>query len=120
MILPFCKKAGVPFLLSFSRLVDGEHYLRMVSKYPNGKEGIRKITFTVRKSPDISVEGLHDHQIVDGVIPVMIIAYGKRDQKIFLKEGSKVPKSIPGWIWIVHLLIGAWAIYYFITQLAAP
>jgi hypothetical protein len=63
------------------------------------------------------VEGLHDNQVVDGVIPVMINAYGKGDQKVFLIEGSEVPRSIPGWIWIVHILIGAWAIYYLVTQL---
>jgi hypothetical protein len=112
-------KSPINFELDTSKLVDGEHYLRIVSKDPNGKEGIRKIPFTVRNGPDISVEGLQDNQVVDGVIPMMINAYGKGDQKVFLIEGSEVPRSIPGWIWIVHILIGAWAIYYLITQLFA-
>ena len=110
-------KSPINFELDTSKLVDGEHYLRIISKDPNGKEGIRKIPFTVRNGPDISVEGLHDHQVVDGVIPVMINAYGKGDQKVFLISGSEVPRSIPGWIWIIHILIGAWAIYYLVTQL---
>jgi hypothetical protein len=113
-------RSPINFELDTSKLIDGEHYLRIVSKDPNGKEGIRRIPFTVRNGPDISVEGLHDNQVVDGVIPVMINAYGKGDQKVFLIEGSEVPRSIPGWIWIVHILIGAWAIYYLVTQLAAP
>lgn len=110
-------QSPINFELDTSKLVDGEHYLRIVSKDPNGKEGIRKIPFTVRNGPDISVEGLHDNQVVDGVIPLMINAYGKGDQKVFLIGGSEVPRSIPGWIWIIHILIGAWAIYYLVTQL---
>ncbi len=109
-------KSPINFELDTSKLVDGEHYLRIVSKDPNGKEGIRKIPFTVRNGPDISVEGLADNQVVDGVIPMMINAYGKGDQKVFLNRRSEVPRSIPGWNWIVHILIGAWAIYYLVTQ----
>lgn len=113
-------KSPMNFELDTSKLVDGEHYLRIVSRDPSGKEGLRRIKFTVRNGPDISVEGLNDNQVVDGVVPIMINAYGKGDQKVFLIEGSEVPRSIPGWIWIVHILIGAWALYYFITQFFAP
>lgn len=113
-------KSPMNFELDTSKLVDGEHYLRIISRDPSGKEGIRRIKFTVRNGPDISVEGLNDNQVVDGVVPMMINAYGKGDQKVFLIEGSEVPRSIPGWIWIVHILIGAWALYYFITQFFAP
>ena len=50
-------KSPINFELDTSKLVDGEHYLRIVSKDPNGKEGIRRIPLTVRNGPDISVEG---------------------------------------------------------------
>ena len=113
-------KSPMNFELDTSKLVDGDHYLRIISRDPSGKEGLRSIKFTVRNGPDISVEGLKDNQVVDGVVPMMINAYGKGDQKVFLIEGSEVPRSIPGWIWIVHILIGAWALYYFITQFFAP
>ena len=110
-------RSPINFELDTRKLVDGEHFLRVISKDPQGKEGIRKIPFTVRNGPDISIEGLRENQVVDGVIPVMINAYGKGDQKVFLIEGSEVPRSIPGWVWIGHILFGGWAIYYLITQL---
>jgi hypothetical protein len=111
-------KSPINFELDTRKLVDGEHVLRIVSKDPAGREGIRKIPFVVRNGPDISVEGLIENEVVDGVLPVMISAYGKGDQKIFLIEGSETPRSIPNWVWITHILFGAWAIYYLITQLS--
>lgn len=107
----------VNFELDTRKLVDGNHMLRIVSKDPHGVEGVRKIPFIVRNGPDITVEGIEDNAVVDGVIPIMISAYGKGDQKVFLIEGSETPRSIPGWIWIIHILFGGWAIYYLITQL---
>ena len=109
-------KSPINFELDTRKLVDGEHYLKIVSKDPQGKEGIRIIPFTVRNGPDISIEGIRENSVVDGVIPIMISAYGKGDQKVFLIEGSETPRSIPGWVWITHILFGGWAIYYLITQ----
>jgi len=106
----------VNFELDTTKLSDGDHVLRIVSEDPGGKKGIRKIPFKVRNGPDISIEGIREHEIVDGVIPLMISAYGKGDQKVFLIEGAETPRSIPGWVWIIHLLFGGWAIYYLITQ----
>jgi len=105
----------VNFELDTTRLADGDHILRVVSKDPSGKEGLRKIPFKVRNGPDISIEGIKDHESIDGVIPLMISAYGKGDQKVFLIEGSETPRSIPGWVWILQLLFGGWAMYYLIT-----
>ena len=110
-------QSPINFELDTRKLVDGEHFLKIVSKDPNGEEGIRKIPFTVSNGRDISVEGIKENEVVDGVIPLMISAYGKGDQKLFLIEGSGTPRSIPGWVWIVHILFGGWAIYYLITQL---
>ncbi|MEO6134247.1 MAG: cytochrome C [Ginsengibacter sp.] len=110
-------KSPINFELDTRKLVDGKHQLRIISKDPNGKEGIRIIPFVVRNGPDISIEGLSENQVVDGVIPVMINAYGKGDSKVFLIEGSEVPRSIPGWVWITLILFGGWAIFYLVTQL---
>lgn len=110
-------RSPINFELDTRKLVDGEHYLRIISKDPQGKEGIRKIPFIVRNGPDISIEGIKENEVVDGVIPIMISAYGKGDQKVFLIEGSETPRSIPGWVWIGHIVFGGWAIYYLITQL---
>jgi len=110
-------KSPINFELETRKLVDGEHYLRVVSKDPSGREVLRKIPLVVRNGPDISVEGIKANEIVDGVLPIMVSAYGKGDQKLFLIEGSETPRSIPNWVWLLHIVFGGWAIYYLITNL---
>ncbi len=105
----------VNFELDTRKLVDGRHTLKIISKDPTGKEGIRIIPFEVRNGPAIEVEGIRENSVVDGVVSLMINAYGKGDQKIFLIEGSETPKSIPSWVWILIIGIGAWAFYYLIS-----
>jgi hypothetical protein len=83
-----------------------------VSKDPTGKEGIRKIPFEVRNGPAISIEGIKEHAVVDGVLPLMINAYGKGDQKSFLISGSETPQSIPWWVWLIIIGFAGWALYY--------
>ncbi|MBL7757633.1 MAG: cytochrome C, partial [Chitinophagaceae bacterium] len=73
----------ISFELDTRKLADGEHVLKIVSKDPSGKEGIRKIPFVVRNGPAIAVEGIRENDVVDGVLPIMINAYGKGDQKSF-------------------------------------
>ena len=109
-----------PIVFDFdtSKLTDGEHVLRIVSKSPTGREGIRKINFTVKNGPSISVEGLEEHDIVDGVLPLMINAYDKGNQKSFVIEGSETPQTIPVWIWIIIILFVGWGAYYGITYFA--
>lgn len=106
----------VNFDLDTSKLVDGKHTLRIVSKDPTGKEGIRIIPFEVRNGPAIAIEGIKENDVVDGVIPIMINAYGKGNSKNFLIVGSETPQSIPFWIFILLILFVAWAAYYHITS----
>ncbi|MDB5276577.1 MAG: cytochrome [Ferruginibacter sp.] len=108
----------VNFELDTRKLVDGKHTLKIVSKDPSGKEGIRLIPFEVRNGPAIEVEGIRENAVVDGVLPIMINAYGKGDQKIFLIEGSETPKSIPSWVWILIIGFAGWALYYLFTYLS--
>ncbi|MBZ5859417.1 cytochrome C [Flavihumibacter profundi] len=108
----------VNFELDTRKLVDGKHTLKIVSKDPTGKEGIRLIPFEVRNGPAIDVEGIRENAVVDGVLPIMINAYGKGDQKIFLIEGSETPKSIPSWVWILIIGFAGWALYYLLTYLS--
>ncbi len=113
---PFAEfDAPFNFELDTHKLVDGDHVLTIVSKDPSGREGIRRIPFVVRNGPSIAVEGIRENAIVDGVLPVMINAYGRGDQKRFLIEGSETPRSIPAWIWAAVLVFFAWAAYYTIT-----
>lgn len=110
--------APINFELDTRKLVDGDHILRIVSKDPGGKEGIRKIPFVVRNGPSVAVEGLNENDVVDGIIPIMINAYGKGDQKIFLIEGSETPRSIPAWVWAIVIGFTGWAIYYAVMSMS--
>lgn len=108
----------VQFELDTRKLVDGSHTLKIVSKDPSGKEGIRLIPFEVRNGPAIAIEGIKENAVVDGVLPLMINAYGKGDQKKFLIEGSETPQSIPSWLWILIIGFAGWALYYLITYIS--
>ncbi len=108
----------VNFELDTSKLVDGKHTLKIVSKDPMGKEGIRLIPFEVRNGPAIVIEGIRENAVVDGVVPIMVNAYGKGDTKNFLIVGSETPQSIPFWIFILLILFVAWAIYYHLDSSA--
>ena len=110
-------KVPIHFELDTTKLVDGNHILKIVSKSNLGKEGIRKIPFTVRNGPSIAVEGLDENAVVDGILPLMINAYSKGDQKKFLIEGSETPRSIPAWLWMIIILFAGWAMYYVIISL---
>ncbi|MDP9047053.1 MAG: cytochrome C [Bacteroidota bacterium] len=112
--------APVSFDLDTKKLTDGRHELKVVSKDHNGKEGIKTIPFTVRNGPAIAVEGIKKDEVVDGVLPLMINAYSKGDQKTFILHGSETPQSIPFWIIILLIAFTAWAVYYHITSGATP
>ena len=107
----------VNFELDTRKMVDGKHELKIISKDPAGKEGIRIIPFEVKNGPAIAVEGITENAVVDGIVPLMIIAYGKGDQKRFLITGSETPQSIPAWIWILLIGFLGWSIYYLIRYI---
>jgi len=109
-------ESPVNFELDTTRLVDGKHNLKIVSRDPTGKEGIRHVPFEVRNGPAISIEGLSENAVVDGIVPVMINAYGKGDQRNFLIIGSETPQSIPYWVFVLLIGFVGWALYYFITS----
>jgi len=107
----------VNFELDTRKMVDGNHTLKIVSKDPTGKEGLRIIPFEVRNGPSIAIEGIKENAIVDGVLPIMINAYSKGDQKTFLITGSETPQTIPSWVWILIIGFAGWVLYYLITYL---
>jgi len=107
----------INFDLDTRKLEDGQHHLRIVSKDPTGKEGIRIVPFTVRNGPAVAIEGLKDNEVVDGILPLMINAYGKGNQKSFLIDGVETPKSIPEWMWALILIFLGWAAFYIVTSL---
>ncbi len=107
--------APVQFELDTKKLVDGEPLLKIISKSPTGREGIKEIKFIVRNGPAIAVEGIGDGAVVDGVIPLMINAYDKGNQRKFMIEGSETPQSVPSWLWIILIVFLAWAMYYLVS-----
>lgn len=109
--------APVQFELDTRKLTDGEHVLILVSKSPTGREGIRKIKFIVRNGPAIAVEGIAENAVVDGLVPLMINAYDKGNQKRFIIDGSETPQSVPGWFWILLIVFIGWAAFYIITNI---
>ncbi len=106
-----------PIVFNFdtNKLADGDHVLKIISKSITGREGIRKINFTVKNGPTISIEGLSENDIVEGSLPLMINAYDKGLPKSFVIEGSETPQTVPVWFWIIIILFAAWAAYYLIT-----
>lgn len=110
----------IVFDLDTRKLTDGAHVLKIVSRAPSGKEGVRKVPFMVANGPSISIEGLKDEEVVDGVLPIMINAYDRGNQKSFVITGSETPRTIPFWVWVVVMLFVAWAIYYEITSANMP
>ena len=109
----------VNFELDTRKMVDGKHTLKIISKDPSGKEGLRIIPFEVKNGPAIAIEGMTENSVVDGVVPLMINAYGKGDQKRFLITGSETPQSVPAWIWILLIGFSGWATYYLIRYFGA-
>lgn len=108
--------APVQFEFDTRKLTDGEHTLKLISKSPSGREGIRIIKFTVRNGPAIAIEGLTENEVVDGTIPLMINAYDKGNQKKFMIEGSETPQSVPSWLWILLVAFLGWAVYYMVMN----
>lgn len=106
----------VQFQLDTRKLTDGEHILKIISKSHTGREGIKKMKFIVRNGPAIAIEGLRENEVIDGVLPIMINAYDKGNQKKFIITGSETPQSVPSWLWILLVAFLGWAIYYSISN----
>ena len=106
----------VRFQLNTTKLQDGAHTLKLISKDRSGKEGIRYIPFTVKNGPEISVDGINENATVDGELPILINAYGKGDQRKFIVEGSETPRSVPTWVWAIIIIFFGWAAFYSLTS----
>lgn len=107
----------VNFELDTTKLPDGHHTLKIVSKGPGGREGLRHVPFEVRNGPAIAIEGIRENAVVDGILPLMINAYGKGDSQNFHIVGSETPHSIPSWVWMLIIGFFGWAMYYLISFL---
>lgn len=107
--------SSVAFELDTRQLKDGPHVLKILSQDVTGREGVRLIPFVVRNGPTIDVEGLKKGDTVDGVVPIMINAYGKGAQDKFIIYGSESPRGIPSWVIVLVILFVGWALHYFFS-----
>lgn len=105
----------IVFNLDTTKLTDGEHSLRIVSKFGN-KEGLKTVRFTVRNGPIIHLEGLSDKETVNGILPLMLNAYDTGKNQSFIIKGSENPRTIPIWVWVIALVFVAWAAFYIVTN----
>jgi mono/diheme cytochrome c family protein len=110
----------VRFELDTTKLEDGKHTLRVEAFDASGCKGIRTIPFEVRNGPGIGVEGLRDHDILDGKVPVLINAYGGAREPYWEPERAETPAPVPTWAWVLLLTIVAWSAFYIAQQWNAP
>lgn len=108
------------FELDATRLEDGKHLLRIVAIDSSGHRGVRTVPFEVRNGPGIAVNGLHDHEVVEGKITVLVNAYGGAYEEIWEPARAETPAPIPTWVWVVFIVIIAWALYYGIKLWRPP
>lgn len=112
-------KSPVVFDLDTSKLTDGKHTLKIVSK-AGGKEGIKLTSFIVRNGPSIHLEGLKENDIINGTVPLMVNSYDNTESQSFLIKGAETPTSVPVWVWVLILTILAWGVFYSITNINMP
>ena len=105
----------VVFNLDTTKLTDGEHLLKIVSKFGN-KEGLKIVRFEVKNGPVIHLEGISDMETVNGVLPLMLNAYDTGENQSFIIKGSENPRTIPVWVWVIALVFVAWAAFYMVTN----
>lgn len=105
----------VIFNLDTTKLTDGFHTLKIVSKFDR-KEGVKVINFSVRNGPIIHIEGLSDNETVSGTLPLMLNAYDTGRNQSFIIKGSETPRTIPVWVWVIALVFVAWAAFYLVTN----
>ncbi len=104
------------FDLDTMRMEDGPHVLRIVAVDRSGRRGMRRIPFEVRNGPGIALDGLREHDVVEGKISVLINAYGGAYEEKWEPRRAETPTPVPTWAWVVLIGIVAWAMYYGIQQ----
>lgn len=112
-------ESPVLFELDTTKLTDGKHVLRIVSKFGE-KEGLRVVNFTVANGPIIHLEGLRDNATIDGVVPIMLNSYHTGNNKSFFIRGSENPRVVPAWVWVAILFFVAWGLFYLFQNFSMP
>ena len=104
------------FELDTNLLDDGPHVLRIIAVDKSGHRGVRTIPFEVRNGPGIAVDGLKEHDIIEGKIDVLINAYGGAYEEKWEPSRAETPAPIPTWAWVSVIFITAWSVFYGVQQ----
>lgn len=111
----------VRFQLDTTGLSDGAHTLRIRSYDSAGHPGERCIRFTVRNGPGISVNGINDDDVLEGKVPILLNSYGGSEEEGRWEPGRvETPAPPPTWIWVLFLVIVAFAVFYGVRQWNPP
>ncbi|MBS0325647.1 MAG: cytochrome C [Proteobacteria bacterium] len=96
--------------LDTHELADGEHRLRIEARDRSGRLGVRHVPFSVRNGPGITLSGLQADSLVRGVLDFTVNAFGAEEP--FEPRRAESPSPIPVWLWVLSLVIVAWAAWY--------
>lgn len=91
-------------------LPDGEHRLRIEARDASGRIGSHDVPFLVRNGPGITLSGLRPGATVRGAIEFTLNAFGSEEP--FEPRRAESPSPIPVWLWVMSLVIVAWAAWY--------
>lgn len=104
------------FELDTSLLEDGPHVIRIEAYDSRGVKGVRTLDFSVRNGPGIAVSGIHQNDVLDGKIPVIVNAYGGTSAVYWEPSQAETPAPPPTWAWILLILVTAFGLFYGIQQ----
>lgn len=105
-------------VLDTTSLEDGTHRLHIRATDGLGNVGRRTITFLVANGPGITVTGLREGKAVQGCVEFKVNAFGSAEPFDATRAESHAP--IPVWVWLLVLVIGAWATWYGIEEFPTP
>lgn len=108
------------FELDTTKLVDGEHSLRIEAHGSKGVTGVRSLSFIVRNGPSIAIHGIEQGATLEGKVPVLLNAYGGAGEVLWEPLRAETPAPIPTWIWVMVIVFIGFAGFYAIRQWFAP
>lgn len=99
-------------------LPDGAHRITVRATDVTGKVSVREIPFKVRNGPGLTVTGLAPNSIRHGIIELGVNAFSADEP--FEPERAETRSSIPVWVWVMTLIIVAWAAWYGASMWEVP
>ena len=113
---PLCtERAPLGLNLDTRDLADGDHVLRIEAWDQSGHKGVKRVPFTVRNGPAITVRGLEAGEVVEGPLALVVHAFGGGGEENWDPAQAETPAPVPTWAWVVLIGVLAWAMYYVIA-----